>query len=80
MFWFESHYRHISLCAYFKSWLLQMMVDMKTKLCIFINNKIEGNEELHEGNILCNCIMVIHNFISVDGTGYLLLDMADEGG
>jgi len=56
------------------------MVDMKTKMCIFTNNKIEGNEELHEGNVFCNCIMVIHNFIVVDGTGYLLLVMADKGG
>ena len=57
-----------------------MMVDMKTKMCIFTSNKIEGNEELHEGNVICNCIMVIHNFISMDGTGYLLLVMADKGG
>ena len=57
-----------------------MMVDMKTKMCIFTNNKIEGNEELHEGNVFCNFIMVIHNFIAVDGTGYLLLVMADKGG
>ena len=57
-----------------------MMVDMKTKMYIFTNNKIEGNEELHGGNVICNCIMVIHNFIAVDGTGYLLLVMADKGG
>jgi len=46
----------------------------------FTNTKIEGNEELHEGNVFCNCIMLIHNFITVDGTGYLLLVMADKGG
>jgi len=57
-----------------------MMVDMKTKMCIFTNNEIKGNEELHEGNVIRNCIMVIHNFIAVDGTGYLLLVMADKGG
>ena len=50
-----------------------MMVDMKTKMCKFTNNKIEGNEELHERNVICSCIMVIHNFIAVDRTGYLLL-------
>jgi len=55
-----------------------MMVNMKTKMCIFTNNKIEGKKELHEGNVICNCIMVIHNFIAVDGTGYLLLVMADK--
>jgi len=70
----------IFLCAYLKSWWLQMMVDMKTKMCIFTNNKIEGNEELYEGNVFCNCIMVIHNFIAMDRTGYQLLVMADKGG
>jgi len=80
LFWFKSHYRDISLCAYLKSWWLQMMVDMKTKMCIFTNNKIEGNKELHEGNVICNCIMAIHNFIAVDRTGCLLLVMADKGG
>jgi len=47
---------------------------------IFTNNKIGGNEGLNEGNVICNCIMVIHNFIAVDGTGYLLLVMAEKGG
>ena len=32
--WFESHCRHISLCAYLKSNWLQMMVDMETKMCV----------------------------------------------
>jgi len=45
---------------------------------IFTDNKIGGNEELHEGIVFCNCIMAIHNFIAVDGTGYLLLVMADR--
>ena len=50
------------------------------RMCIFTSNKIEGNEELHEGNDICNCITVIHNLIAVDGTGYLLLVMAVKGG
>jgi len=49
-------------------------------MCIFTNNKIGGNEELNEGNVFCNCVMVIYNFIAVDGTGYLLQVMADKGG
>jgi len=33
--WFESHYRHISLCAYLKYNWLQMMVVMKTEMFTF---------------------------------------------
>ena len=49
------------------------MDSISDRMCIFTNNKIGGNEELNEGNVFCNCIMVIHNFIAVDRTGYLLL-------
>jgi len=34
----------------------------------------------NEGNVFRNCIMVIHNFITVDGTGYLLLVMVEKEG
>jgi len=34
----------------------------------------------NEGNVFCNCIMVIHNFKTVDGAGYLLLVMVEKGG
>jgi len=33
----------------------------------------------NEGNVFCICIMVIHNFITVDGTGYLLLVGVENG-
>jgi len=56
------------------------MDSFSDRMCIYTNNKIEGNEELHEGNVFCNCIMVIHNSIAMDGTGSLLLVMADKGG
>ena len=56
------------------------MDSISDRMCIFTNNKIGGNEELNEGNVFCNCVMVIYNFIAVDGTGYLLQVMADKGG
>ena len=33
----------------------------------------------NEGNVFCNCIMVIDSFITVNGTGYLLLVMVEKG-
>jgi hypothetical protein len=33
----------------------------------------------NEGNVFRNCIMVINNFWTVDGTGYLLLVMVEKG-
>jgi hypothetical protein len=34
----------------------------------------------NEGNVFGNCIMVIHNFRTVDETGYLLLVVVEKGG
>ena len=33
--WFESHYRHISLCSYLKSNWQQMIVIIKTEMLMF---------------------------------------------
>jgi len=34
----------------------------------------------NEGNVFHNCIMVIHNFRTVDETGYLVLVVVEKGG
>jgi hypothetical protein len=61
------------------------------KCVCFTDDKIKGNEELHslsqvyfnflpnEGNVFHNCIMVIHNFRTVDETGYMLLVIVEKG-
>jgi hypothetical protein len=64
----------------------------KPNCVCFTDNKIKGSEELrslsqvsfnflpNEGNVFRNCIMVIHNFRTVDETGYLLLVVVEKGG
>jgi hypothetical protein len=42
-------------------------------------SQVSFNFLLNEGNVFCNCIMEIHNYRTVDETGFLLLVMVVKG-
>ena len=54
-----------------------MTVIMKTEMKV---SQGSSNFLSNEGNVFCNYIIVIHNFITVDETGYLLVVMVEKGG
>jgi len=43
-------------------------------------SQVSFNFLQNKENFFCNCILVIHNFRTMDETGYLLLVMVEKGG
>jgi len=60
--------------------ILLIIKSKAMKNCTIKLSQISSHFLPNEGNVFCNCIMVIHNFRIVDETEYLLLVMVEKGG